>query len=241
MPLQVASSRGHLDVVKLLLESGANVNARVKDWGTALCSASHNGHLDVVKVLLESGADLNEEGELAEGPPLHVASLHGYLDIVKLLLESGADVNAQGGVYGTALQAASHSGHLEITKQLLESGADVNAQGGGYGTALNLAASRGRSDIAKLLLKNGAIVDSERWQWHMTLKAESLCGYLKFKAAKLLLLLQSSDALNVQGGEHGTELQADRHQDGWRDSRLDATEIAQLLCPRCSGDRGREN
>jgi hypothetical protein len=73
-----ASHNGHLSLVKLLLESGANIHA---DDNYAIKWASRNGHLCVVKLLLKYGAEVNADDNYA----IKKASLKGHLDVVKLL------------------------------------------------------------------------------------------------------------------------------------------------------------
>ena len=75
-----ASSKGHLEVVKYLVDHGANVNAQ-DDY--ALRSAARNGHLDVIKYLVGHGANVNAQDDGA----LIWASLKGYTDIVNFLEE----------------------------------------------------------------------------------------------------------------------------------------------------------
>jgi ankyrin repeat protein len=61
----LASNHGHVDVVKLLLEKGADMTVRNREGWTPLHSASNSGHIDVVKLLLEKDADVtvaNENG-----------------------------------------------------------------------------------------------------------------------------------------------------------------------------------
>ena len=73
----------HLDVVKLLLESKADVNAEHTDGRTALMAAAQNGHLEIVKMLLESKADVNakdNDGVTA----LMLAAVEGHVDVVKI-------------------------------------------------------------------------------------------------------------------------------------------------------------
>ena len=60
-----ASQNGHLEIVRLLLESGADKDLTKNDGATALTIASQNGHLEVVRLLLESGADGTRPGTLA--------------------------------------------------------------------------------------------------------------------------------------------------------------------------------
>jgi ankyrin repeat protein len=55
-------SGGHEEIVKLLLEEGADVNAQRGPYGNALYAASSKGHEKIVKLLLENGADVNAQG-----------------------------------------------------------------------------------------------------------------------------------------------------------------------------------
>ena len=59
--LMLASDKGHLKVVKLLLEKGANANAQNNNGETALMVASEKGHLEIVKLLIEKGANINAQ------------------------------------------------------------------------------------------------------------------------------------------------------------------------------------
>lgn len=82
--LHMASQDGYLDVVKSLVEDGADIHS---DNDCALQLASEAGHLDVVKYLVENGADIHAENERA----LKMASEEGHIDVVKYLVEKGAD------------------------------------------------------------------------------------------------------------------------------------------------------
>ena len=75
---------GHLEIVKLLLERGANVNEKDIFCFTPLFCASINNHLEIVKVLLEYGANVNEKNKWGI-TSLHSVSLFGNLEIVKIL------------------------------------------------------------------------------------------------------------------------------------------------------------
>jgi ankyrin repeat protein len=153
--LHQASKEGRIEIVQLLLESGAAVNIQGGFYGTALQAASTLRFSSVVELLLGRGANVNAQGGFY-GSALQAASRHGHFEIVKLLLEHRADVNVQGGHYGTALQAASAHGHLEVVKLLLERGVDVHAKGGLWGTALRAAVAQRNKDIEELLRRGGA-------------------------------------------------------------------------------------
>ncbi|RAR13708.1 ankyrin repeat-containing protein [Stemphylium lycopersici] len=121
-PLYKTSLNGHLDIVQLLLDADADVNAQGGYYGNALQAASWEGHEQIVKILLNEGAKVNAQGG-EYGNALQAASLRGHEQIVKILLNEGAEVNAQGGQYGNALQAASLRGHEQVVKVLLDAGA----------------------------------------------------------------------------------------------------------------------
>lgn len=158
--LAVAAQSGSVQLVRLLLASGADPNFRydLEDW-TALQCAIASGSEDIVHVILEAGADINASPSTMDGrTALQEAASRGNLEIVRLLLRKDADVNASAGkVRGvTALQAASIKGHLAVVFQLLCAGADIHGKPSETEgrTALQGAAELGRLDIVSLLLEN---------------------------------------------------------------------------------------
>ena len=85
-PLLLAADRGHLKVIQLLLEAGADTNAIDENLATASMAASHNGHLEVVRLLLEAGADTNAtDYSHSEATALMAAAHNGHLEVVRLL------------------------------------------------------------------------------------------------------------------------------------------------------------
>ena len=104
---------------RLLLDNGAEVNAKGGHYGNALQAASSN---DLAKLLLNlNEAKVNSKGS-HYGNALQAASSNGHDRIARLLLDNGAQVNAKGGHYGNALQAASSNGHDKIVGLLLDAG-----------------------------------------------------------------------------------------------------------------------
>lgn len=92
--LHVAASFGKLEIVKLLLKLGINVNARGGTFnGGAINLAASGGHLDVAKCLLDSGAVLDVSEP--ERNPLFAGIYGGHVEIVKLFLERGIDVTVR--------------------------------------------------------------------------------------------------------------------------------------------------
>jgi Ankyrin repeats (3 copies)/Ankyrin repeat len=145
--LHTAARTGNLQIVRVLLDKGADVHLSCGKNGTALDCAAAGGYLEVVKLLLDHGSDAGANNE-ESGTPLHHAaksSINGP-EIVSLLLAKGADVNAQGGEYATPLQAAAYSRNTDLVQLFLNKGADVNASGGKYGNALQAAAALDADD-----------------------------------------------------------------------------------------------
>lgn len=186
--LSIAAQNGHKEIVELLLENNADVNARsrveefprfsgsvkfsnstlvdsrsVHQTGTtALFAACAQGQEKMVHLLLENGADANLLREW-DDHPIHAACKGQHTGIVKLLLERGADVNAEVGVMGrTPLYIASNAGFKELAVVLIEGGAHINKlvkTFGGVDTALMIACSNNHLNMVELLLEKRADVN----------------------------------------------------------------------------------
>ena len=101
-----AIEKGNLELVKELLEQGAEINARDKYGWTALHFASLYGHLEIVKELHEAGAEIEAKTNNNGMTALHYASRNGHLEIVKYLVEKGADIEAKTNYNKTSLHLA---------------------------------------------------------------------------------------------------------------------------------------
>src|ERR1035437_7132364 len=92
--LMHAAALGSPEAVKLLLESGAQVNAKNELEATALILGA--GNPEKARMLVEKGADVNAHSKLGRTPLMIAASCEGCSATVKLLLDKGADPNATG-------------------------------------------------------------------------------------------------------------------------------------------------
>jgi len=153
------------DIVRLLLDRGADVNA-VSDMGeTALIIASSNGHENIVRLLLDRGADVNAVDSYHE-TALMVASRWTFqesYELVRLLLERGADVNMRSNIGETALMWAAIEGYENVVRLLLDRGADVNSVDNDGDTALSLAQQNGHENVVRLLIQHVPHSVQPRW------------------------------------------------------------------------------
>lgn len=171
--LMVASYKGHANIVSMLLDRGADVNAKTinetilgynhyRSGSTALVFAIKRGHTEVVQILLQNGADVNDRDDDSNTVIMSVIEeryLERRPDMMSILLENGAEVNAVRNDGTTALMGASSHGHTVVVPILLQNEADVNAKDNNDNTALMFASYYGYLNIVFMLLQNGADVN----------------------------------------------------------------------------------
>ena len=115
---------GHLDIVELLLDSGADINAVSKNKfvATPLQGAAVAKRIELARLLIARGAKLSPRGEGGDSP-LHECAGNGAIDIARLLLDHGADINAKDDEGKTPLAIALEYKQSEMAKLLRERGA----------------------------------------------------------------------------------------------------------------------
>jgi ankyrin repeat protein len=153
-PLTAAAVRGHVEVVRYLLDEGADINLRPEGiWETALEHACRGGQLGVVVLLLERGADAGPDDDGMT--PLMAASFSGHTDVAELLLaHDSGHVDQQNHLYGsTALHRAFSwfMGRTGVVRLLLGAGADPRLVDRDGRTPLHHAAEHGHAECVALL------------------------------------------------------------------------------------------
>jgi ankyrin repeat protein len=116
--LHLATLNGHSGIVSMLLEHGADVNAKNEDNNTALDLSCRKGYFEISKVLINSYASIGQQTERANENPLHVACYEGAHEVVKLLLLKGAAIDRLNDENKNCLDIAISRGHREVTNYL---------------------------------------------------------------------------------------------------------------------------
>ncbi|XP_014906478.1 histone-lysine N-methyltransferase EHMT2 isoform X3 [Poecilia latipinna] len=200
--LHAAAQRGLLEVCYMLIQAGAQVDAKDKDLRTPLLEAVINNHVDVARYLIQNGAcvyHVEEDGYTG----LHHAAKLGNLEIVNMLLETGqVDVNAQdNGGWTPIIWAAEHK-HVQVIKSLLNRGADVSIKDKELNVCLHWAAYAGNIDIAELVLNSGCSLSSVNVHGDTPLHIAAREGYLEC----VTLFLSRGADIDIMNREGDTPL-----------------------------------
>ncbi|KAJ7326499.1 putative multiple ankyrin repeats single kh domain protein [Mycena albidolilacea] len=225
-PLNVCSELGYTEVVRFLLQNGADPNVN-ENGVTALIAASY-AHLDIVRILLQSGAQVNTVALnqastrrrwdivqalvqkscfsvlcewIADG--LVIALEGGGLEAVKILLEAWIHLVGTQVLPHHLVVIASERGQSDSVRLLLEHGADINTADKEYNT-LCAASLNGHFNTIRVLLEKGAEVNAMSGRYGSVLQAASLRGNVEI----VELLLENGAEDNAAGGEYGSALQA---------------------------------
>ncbi|KAH8202507.1 hypothetical protein TruAng_003315 [Truncatella angustata] len=161
--LQKASARHHIDIIRLLLHHGAEVDAGANDEFPPLYRAAQAGQRAVVEELLAHRPDLEAREMRTWQTPLFAASMNGLHAIVSLLLAKGARVDAQDRDGRTPLLAMAINPtfkSMETASLLADHGANLEAKDRIGRTPLLWAATNRNYDLAQTLLEKGANVSA---------------------------------------------------------------------------------
>ncbi|KAL9616490.1 MAG: hypothetical protein Q9160_008658 [Pyrenula sp. 1 TL-2023] len=156
-PLLAAIKVGSLSLVKMLLDSGADADAKASGnvSRTPLQLAAEQGNLDILHTILKQNADVNAPPSYRYGATaLQLAAINGHLGTALVLLAKGAHVNAAPAKVGgrTALEGAAEHGRIDMLQCLLNAGARIIGAGSGqYERARQFASTNGHIAAQRLL------------------------------------------------------------------------------------------
>nr|WP_278846969.1 ankyrin repeat domain-containing protein [Brachyspira pilosicoli] len=163
-PLMIASSYGHYDIAKALIDNGALVNLRAGDGFNALMEAVRTGNIEIAKLLIEHNSDINIKNKDGKNM-IMIACEKGNEEMFNLLIENNADINEKSSWGASALIYASEKGNINIMQYLIDNGIDVNGKADDNGDTPLLWAVTGENpyEASKLLIENGANVNATNY------------------------------------------------------------------------------
>ena len=121
-PLHMAADKGQTAVAKVLIEHGAEINARTDAGGTPLHWAAFDGRINAATLLLAEGAEINPRDKDGN-TPLHWAAARGHVEMTELLIAHGADLNMKTRNGCTPLRGAYDFHQAATVRVLLRHGA----------------------------------------------------------------------------------------------------------------------
>jgi ankyrin repeat protein len=232
--LTIASARGYLPIVRLLIRGGAKVNA-IEDFDrgivhillkgseakiaetvcqkTALIYAIEQGRTEVVAELLSTGADLNI-ADKNNRLPIDIAIQEGHTEIIQLLQNSGANSTDKSiDSSPAALLGAAKQGNLDILRSALAARVDPNtseldnsSRNSRYPTALMFAVDRGHLNIVEQLIDAGANVNLSDRPGKKLGKTPLMCAAESGRTEIAKLLLESGAIVEFQNKRGETAL-----------------------------------
>lgn len=203
-PLHVAARHGKLDVVKVLLTAGANINrSRFIQRG----DGTDSDHIYVTGPRRRKSPSTTRYGKHADGrSPLHMAAAGGHFETLKFLVQSGARVRMIGGLHRTTVlhEAARARDNRAALDFLVRSGVGVNAQDIAGVTPLHLAAAGGHAENIRALLRLGAGVHCAGGLGQTTALHEAVRADTSNRAA--LCTLEDKAIVNARDQDRDTPL-----------------------------------
>ncbi len=154
--LGIAARAKQAEVVRVLLEAGAKIEARDQKGRSPIMAAvqTRRSSVEVVRALIAKGADVNTRGTMIGGTPLSwAAGPFSNPEIVAALVAANADVNQANNTGMTPLMWAARFGAPATVKVLLDAGADVTATNKQGQTSLDLARQKGNDAQSDKIIK----------------------------------------------------------------------------------------
>jgi len=191
--LMIASQRGRIETLSVLLEASVALNVqREQDGRTALMMAVEQGHTEAVRMLLDAGA--NPDVADGEGTALFMACENLHVDIIVLLVQAEADINLVRETDGmTALMVVCRQGHTGIIQTLVAAGADPNIRDHDGWVALMHGCMAGQTQVLSSLLEARVDINSQTRDGKTLL----MMAIVEKRDEVVMELLQARTGINV--------------------------------------------
>ena len=204
-PLRYAINKNRIDIVHMLLESGASIENNENE--TMLFSAVSQQNVELISLLLRHGADINE-ADVYGRTPIHDAVIKNRMMLCRFLIENGADVNTISGNHESLLQIALHHKAYDVAKLLLTQDIDVNVVDGNGYSPVYFALDAGELDIVRSIIDQGLDLSIPSPSGYPILHTAAFYGYTDI----LQLLLEKGADINQLQDGHTAEEFADHYK-----------------------------
>ncbi|CAN9235268.1 unnamed protein product [Alternaria alternata] len=212
--LRAAAMGGFSDIIKLLTDAGASVDADLGNLGSPVQTAISCGHVAATDTLLKLGADLREEEPYYRtggtvGSSMQAAAETGNIALMQRIIEEGGDLNCNDGWLGTPLQSVLEKGKHEVARWIIDHpNFTPNVTGGYYGSASRFLCFEGSPSALELLRK---ILDlggfpSERVSVYGSLL--EIASHFGHKGIVELLLNRNAELDGTSMGQFGNAVHA---------------------------------
>lgn len=155
-PLTAACENGYIDIAKMLIAKGADVNKNHVSGKFPLYAACNKDDFDIVRMLLDRKAQVNTIYKTLS-TSLYYVCLRGQVEIAKMLIDYNADIDLTGECTETPVYAASANGHDKIVSLLLDNGADIYEMSTEQLTPLTVALQNQHSKVVETLINKDTI------------------------------------------------------------------------------------
>jgi ankyrin repeat protein len=193
--LHVAVHKDNEELVKFLIDRGANVNIKNNYGETPLQISADKNNLEIITQLVSHDADVNIQ-DTSGLTPLDDAIYHGQMETVKYLISNGAEINIKDTTGKTPLHYASIRNQVKISKYLIANGAEVNARDGDGKSSLHYTVIDRNLELYRLLISNGADVNTKDNLNRTSLHYAAARGYLEIVKS---LIINGSE-IDPKGG-----------------------------------------
>ncbi|XP_029287338.1 LOW QUALITY PROTEIN: serine/threonine-protein phosphatase 6 regulatory ankyrin repeat subunit C [Cottoperca gobio] len=196
-PLHAAAYLGDVNIMDLLITSGAKINAKDQGLLTPLHRAAASRNEKAVALLLKHGAEVNTQDKYGH-TPLHMAAAKWATGCAEALIPHVCSLDVADRSGRTPLHHAAHSGHEEMVNLLLKKGANVSAKDKKDRQAIHWAAYLGHVEVVKLMVSHSADVTCKDKRAYTPLHAAAASGQLDM-VKYLLRLVVETDEPNIFG------------------------------------------
>ncbi|XP_048765661.1 transient receptor potential cation channel subfamily A member 1 homolog isoform X2 [Ostrea edulis] len=163
--LHMAATHNHVEIARLLIDSGAQLRCKDNEDLTPLHCAGSEGNIEIVQLMFQAGAkqdgwvtisNMVTDRDCDQNTCLHLAVENGHYDVVKLCLDKRSDVNTPSSNYMYPLHLAAKAGDIRCVKLLVQHHARIDALNDEMATPLHIAAGYNHKDVVEFLIERKA-------------------------------------------------------------------------------------